>query len=626
MTKTDRAVVKLLFDILSGKTGEISRVDYKPQKPEFDPSVPIEQPFPRSTPEAEGVPSRFVYDFLSDLANTKNAYLHHFMMLRHGKVICETSIAPYRNGDWHITHSMCKSFTGMAIGLLIDDGLLSLDDKVVDIFDSRVSVLSRFRMRDITIRHLLTMTSGVDFSEPGALSGNDWIDSFLNASLKFTPGTQFAYNSMNSYMLSAIVTEKTGLTMADFLKERIFKPLGITEVFWEASPEGITKGGWGLFIRPEDAAKLGMLYLNGGRWNGVQLISEEWVREATKKQVENNDNSLGYGYQLWPDARKGSFTYNGMMGQDVKVYPDLDMIIVFNAGDPEVFQDGELDHVIASHMNGVTGFENTEILPANPVEYKNLLELSGRLESGSYYSPYKVSGGWNRRRAVRRYGRRSMYHNWNKPHSSKHDFFTWLSGRTYELEAKTYGLFPITLQTFHNNFTDGISKIGFEYRNHVLYVLFYEGETVQRLSVAFHSQSYSSVNEHGEAYTVGTEGEYTEDEDHDSVLKLRIAFIEEASSRLVTVHFNADTIQVEMDEIPGKLLIVDGLRFSVAGIMESNRWLNNSFGRGAEKVVSDAVMSTIMPSVAGKLISEEKEARDEEEENKEVIEDESDEA
>ena len=601
MFKTDRAVISLLFDMLGGKTGEISKVDYVPQKPEFDPTIPIEQAFPRSTPEAEGVPSKFIYDLLAELAVTENANMHHFMMLRHDKVICETSFAPYRNGDWHITHSMCKSFTGMAIGLLVDDGRLSLDDKIVDIFDTGWHVLNRFKLRDLTVWNLLTMTSGSDFYETGAISGNKWVETYLNADLKFQPGTQFHYNSMNSYMLSAIVTIKTGKTMFDFLKERIFNPMGITQIFWEASPEGITKGGWGLFIRPEDAAKLGSLYLHHGNWHGTRLISEKWVAEATMKQVENNSDKLGYGYQLWPGERPGSFAYNGMMGQDVFVYPDLDMVFTINAGDPEVFQDGELDHVIKKHMVGAPVFPDK--LPPDPVGYSNLCEIAERLLDGEYFTPKNLAGGWGRRQTNSSEGK-PHYYSWNKPYFSRHDFFVWLNGRTYELEMKSCGLFPITLQTFHNNFTDGISKIGFKYYMHLLHVLFYEGDCVQDVTVGFHKSIVSTVDEHGEKYLVGTEGEYTEDEDHNPVLKLRIAFLEEASSRNVVIHFTGDSVLVEFDETPGKLLIMGGLDFSVKSALDSNKWLSNILENGAEKVITDAVLATIRPQINGKLIKD----------------------
>ena len=121
------------------------------------------------------------------------------------------------------------------------------------------------------------MKSGVQFNEMGVVSGNDWVDSFLNAPVKGTPGEAFEYNSMNTYLLSAIIQERTGMKMVDYLRPRLFEPLGIRKVFWESCPAGITKGGWGLFLCPEDAAKLGVMYVNGGKFEGKQIVPAEWV-------------------------------------------------------------------------------------------------------------------------------------------------------------------------------------------------------------------------------------------------------------------------------------------------------------------------------------------------------------
>ena len=152
---------------------------------------------------------------------------------------------------------------------------------------------------EVTVEHLLTMTSGVQFNEIGAISGNDWLNSFLNAPVSGKPGAAFQYNSMNTYVLSAIVTERTGMTLSEYLEPRLFQPLGITKYLWETCPKGITKGGWGLFLCPEDMAKLGQLYLQRGIWKGQQLVPEGWVEISTGKQVESVEGTFGYGYQVW---------------------------------------------------------------------------------------------------------------------------------------------------------------------------------------------------------------------------------------------------------------------------------------------------------------------------------------
>ena len=593
MANFEKALATIMFDILTGKTGHIGKAAFKPEKPQFDWDKADAKPLERSTPEAEGVPTSFLYNLLFELGSAKKSELHHFLVLRHGKVICESSFSPYRRGEWHTTYSMSKTFTGMAIGLLYDDEKLKLNDKVVDIFGDLTNLWQMVKLRDMTVENLLTMTSGVDFNEGGSMVGDEWIKGFLSASLKNNAGKVFDYNSMNTYLLSAIVTKITGMTLYDFLKERIFDKIGISQCFWETSPEGITKGGWGMFIRPEDAAKLGLLYLNKGKWEGEQLISEEYVNMATSKQVENEH--FGYGYQLWMGCREKSYLFDGMMGQDVRVYPDLDMIIVNFAGDSVVFHSGEADAIIEKYM------ENPEIsdkaLPPNPMGNINLSKLISELESGALKAKPVMAGGWERKGNLR-----AQISSRNKPHPLKHDFFMWLNGRSYELEDKCQGVFPLLLQLTHNNFTEGLSEIGFSYENHTLFIKLKEGDEVHKLGVGFHKPAYSTITLKGEPYNVALKGEYTENEDHENVLKLILSFTEEAASRIMKIHFKTDEILLELSETPGREFIMEGLKLSIGQIMNSHFIVKRALGSGADTIITEAVIRKISPSTKGRLI------------------------
>ena len=163
------------------------------------------------------------------------------------------------------------------------------------------------------------MRAGVIFGEAEALSEQDWVRAFLNSSLKGEPGTEFYYNSLNTYMLSAIVLRKTGKKLTDFLQERLFGPMGITDILWETCPSGIEKGGWGLYIRPEDIAKLGQLVMDEGMWHGQQLISAEYIRTATAAHASPPPElgDFDYGYQIWVGRKTPAFLFNGMLGQNV---------------------------------------------------------------------------------------------------------------------------------------------------------------------------------------------------------------------------------------------------------------------------------------------------------------------
>ena len=190
MAKEQIAVAELVLNMILGKTGG-TRVDYFPQKPDFPFDAVYEQAFVRATPESQGISSDLFAALLRELDASKDTEMHHFMALRHGKVICECNFAPYPKGMWHITHSMCKSITGMAIGMLIEEEKLKLDENIYDIFPDHINAFSKIFRPVITVENLLTMTSGVTFNESGIVSGNDWLGSFLNASVNGKPGTEF---------------------------------------------------------------------------------------------------------------------------------------------------------------------------------------------------------------------------------------------------------------------------------------------------------------------------------------------------------------------------------------------------------------------------------------------------
>ena len=393
MAKEQLAVIEMITNMILGKTDGVSKVDFTPQKIPFPENLPYEQAFPRATPESQGVSSEKLLHLLSNLSASPYTDMHHFFVLRHGNVICDCSFAPYRSGLWHISHSMCKSITGMAIGLLINEGKLSLDENIYNIFPGKVNPLIKIFRPEITVRHLLTMTSGVTFNESGIVSGNDWLGSYLNAPVTGKPGTEFQYNSLNTYVLSAIVSARTEMTLEEYLWPRLFEPLGITRYLWETCPKGITKGGWGLFICPEDMAKLGQLYLNHGMWHEKQIIPADWIRESTTKQIDSIEGTYGYGYQIWMEQRLGSFEFNGMLGQNVIVYPDLDMVIVTCAGNNELFQNNVMLDLIRDAFP--QEYQASEYaLPENPAEYHKLTHLVHSLSHGSSCMPQIRRGGW----------------------------------------------------------------------------------------------------------------------------------------------------------------------------------------------------------------------------------------
>ena len=605
MAKEQIAVAELVLNMILGKTGG-TRVDYFPQKPDFPFDAVYEQAFVRATPESQGISSDLFAALLRELDTSKDTEMHHFMALRHGKVICECNFAPYPKGMWHITHSMCKSITGMAIGMLIEEEKLKLDENIYDIFPDHINAFSKIFRPVITVENLLTMTSGVTFNESGIVSGNDWLGSFLNASVNGKPGTEFQYNSLNTYVLSAIVTKRTGETLTEYLTPRLFDPLGITKYYWETCPKGITKGGWGLFLCAEDMAKLGQLYLQRGKWNGQQLVSEYWIEISTARHLKTQNDTYGYGYQLWMEQRPGSFEYNGMLGQNVIIYPDMDMVLVTNAGNKEMFQDCVMLNIIRKYFP--VNYHPADVLPENPLSHSLLKWLCGELENGENNNrSTSLRGGWKRNVVFRRKHSDKKYSYRisaavNRP-SDHHSFMRAVSGRTYVMEQQNIGIAPLFVQVFHNNMTDGISEISFTYDAGNFYVSFTEGEVIHKLPVGFGKAADGCVDLHGEHYLVATLGEFARDENDIPVLKLEITFIEECVKRKAHIFFHEDDeIEIRWNETPGKKMILAGLS-SITEELSGNFLYNSLLGDHniTTELLHRLMEQTIEPVVRGYL-------------------------
>lgn len=611
MAKEQIAVAELVLNMILGKTGG-TRVDYFPQKPDFPTDAPYEQSFERATPESQGISSDLFAALLRELDASKDTEMHHFMALRHGKVICECNFAPYPKGMWHVTHSMCKSITGMAIGMLVEEGKLKLDENIYDIFSEHINVLSKIFRPVVTVENLLTMTSGVTFNESGIVSGNDWLESFLNSPVNGKPGTEFQYNSLNTYVLSAIVTKRTGETLTEYLTPRLFEPLGITKYYWETCPKGITKGGWGLFICAEDMAKLGQLYLQKGNWKDQQLISEYWVEISTARHQKTQNDTYGYGYQIWMEQRPGSFEYNGMLGQNVMIYPDIDMVLVTNAGNKELFQDCIMLNIIRKYFPA--DYHPAEVLPANPLSYGLLKRLCGELENGENMNQMPSESrasfmhrGWKRNAVSRiknpgnkyscRIFRPAVFP------SGYHSFMQAVNGRTYVMEQQHIGIAPLFVQVFHNNMTDGISKVSFAYEAGIFCVSFTEGEVTHKLPVGFRKAENGCVDLHGEHYLVATLGEFTKDENHVPVLKLEITFIEECVKRKAHIFFYEDSeIEIRWNETLGRKMILEGLS-SITEELSGNFLYHSLLGANniTTELLHRLMEQTIEPVVQGKL-------------------------
>lgn len=288
----------------------------------------------------------------------ENLDIHSIMVIQHGKVLEEKWWEGHSRDEAHEMYSVSKSFTSIAVGILVDEGKISLEDQVLSFFPDQAPEFPSEKMKQMKVKHLLTMNTGFAKS-PGKNAGT--VSKFLSLDPDYLPGTHFCYCGCATYMLSAIVQKVSGEKLLDFLKPRLFEPLGIENPKWRKSNEGITMGSSDLRIRTEDMARFGLMLLHKGKWLGRRIVSARWIEEASSWKsesrpsgsnaaslsrmgitFENSDWRRGYGYQFWISSHN-AFRATGAFGQFIIVIPDKDAVIVHTAKTAQSRKQAALD-------------------------------------------------------------------------------------------------------------------------------------------------------------------------------------------------------------------------------------------------------------------------------------------
>lgn len=490
-----------------------------------------QQPFPRATPESQGISSDHIRRFLEELGQGGDLFMQDVLILRHGQVLCGASYDSQILTAPKHTFSACKSVTALAIGLLIDDGILHLEDKVADLFEDLATAAVRRRFKNMSVEDLLTMRSGVLFSEPEALTETDWIKAFLNSSLKGEPGAEFHYNSLNTYMLSAIVCRKTGKGLLPFLEERLFGPMGITDVLWEKCPMGIEKGGWGLYIRPEDIAKLGQLVMDNGMWQGTRLISQEFIQAATTAHATPPPElgDFNYGYQIWVGRKANAFLFNGMLGQNVLGFRDSGILLVTNAGADTDYQESRYFEIVDRYFGG----QFPDSLPEDPQATERLQKTVAALSS--YIHP-------------------------SLPLDAQAEPFLHHSFEVDDPKAASVGLLPVALQALHNNYTAGLTSIAVSVRGELPELIYREKNATYRLPVGLGRPQITQLDINGDVYQVAASGRFTHDEEERPVFYIKLAFLETPSIRTIKLILTPEGLLLRQTETPGVPYVFKKLR------------------------------------------------------------------
>lgn len=515
-----------IFDSRSYTEGRLETV---PDKPPY-PGGPVKAPLPEAAPEEKGVPSRALADYFAALDGDRTLDMHAVTVLRDGAVIARCGFGAYDPNVWRASFSEAKSLVGLAVGMLVGEGRLSPDDRAARILEKRLPRLIAPALRAVTVRHLLTMTSGVPFNEAGSAVERDWVRGFFSALPAGKPGERFRYNSMNSYILAAIVCEVTGESLTEYLRPRLLEPLGIEPFFWEKCPMGIEKGGWGVYMRQEDFAKVGQLVLQGGVWNGAQLVDALWLAEATRPQVSVPAafGAFDYGYHIWAGRDGRSFLFSGMFDQNVLGFFDTDVLVVCNACNAAAFQQSDFFDLTLHHLGVPFG----PALPADPAG-------AGALRRAV------ASAGYAGAREAEPAETPAL-----PPECAALDGLTYLAASP---NAASVGLLPLVTQMFQNLFTRGLVRVSFRVRGREFFLDVQEQDESYTLPVGFAAPAQTELRFHGEPHRVAVTARFARDEDARPVLLMRVSFLETAPARFLRFYFAEDgTARLRLTEAPGR--------------------------------------------------------------------------
>jgi len=568
-----KRALDILFTIFNLKPGKTQYVKPGPQKIPFPADIKYTSPLPRMTPEEAGVPSEWLYNLYSTLEKDSEGVLHTVMFLRHGAVIAEASFHPYSANVWHASHSMCKSITALAVGILAESGKIDISAPVYEYITEARTLLPFSKYKSITVDNLLSMSSGVSFAEAGSVTDEDWLRGFFESAVKMEPGTAFSYNSMNTYVLGAIVTRITGMTLSDYVQQNIFAPMGITTFHWEKSPTGLTKAGWGLYMLPEDMAKIGLLFLNRGVWEGKTLVPASWIDYISKKTFDTpvSMSRYGYGRHVWIGPRPGSFVCNGLFGQNIIILPDLDSVLVTTAAVDSFFQTCRMTDII-NDMLVRAEFSDKQLPPDNDAYTKlnNYLKSLGEYPINKKNEPqthHQTTKNGIFSRITSSFKNKTAHLSQKTAHTSPNVplFCRQLNGVSYDFRGDNVGIIPLSCQMIQNNYDNGIQGVRFEYdetSDEFTVIFEHNGEPIP-IPVGFGRAEFFEYDLNGEIYLLACEGELRENEDGEPVLKLRIPCLEMPCERRIKIYFTqkGESIRINWAEVPGRKLLMQGIDY-----------------------------------------------------------------
>lgn len=553
-------------------------------------SLPVKETFELGISTAE------LSKMLRTLIQTRSCCLDGLGIARGENLICSGYRTPYTKENPHITNSTCKTITAIAVMFAVSEGLLGVEDTVLSFFPEYETMLTSKYVKQMTVEHLLTMTSGSKCTEVTTVVEDDWVKAFLLTECQSEPGTQFIYNSMNTYMLSAILTKVTEMSLLEYLRPRLLEPLGINNITWELCPKGIERGGWGLHLSLDGMVKVGLFLANDGMYNGKYLIDSSYIRKMKEVKVEQDTDALstGYGYQLWY-MPNDFYMLSGMYGQHVIIDEKHKLVIATNAHNDKMFPDSQFTRIILDCMNSEKLYQPDTKRKEKALYKKFMQEFQAfcngwKLPEPTNKLPYALYCKHQEKRRAEEAIRL-------KESCSNFD------GKRLHIEQATFKLFPYMMRGMYQFPPFAVTDIVFKVSDNSIKMCFVKEQIKKdkRNKIIIQAGFVRYLNQ---TITIGPNEIHlaakvylSVDEDGNDVMQLDMVFPATGFSRKIKFFLLEDRISIECMEYPDMKAIVEQVVYGETTLAGNSIDLTGKLPEGV-KVLLDY---KVEPRVNGKL-------------------------
>ena len=532
MENYKKKALQLIVDLTIAQNKNPSVIPYIPQKTEINGEET--EYFDHKCVGKNSKLQNTLIAMLKELENEPRANVHNIMVIKDGDAILKASAPGYETNIFHLAHSMSKTITGLAIGFLYDREMLNLNEKVKDFFPEES--FKDEKLNSMTVYHLLAMRSGIKFAELGTVTEDKWTHAFFESEYAFEPGSEFMYNSMNSYILTRIVEKVSKTSFERFIDENLFSSLGIKNYFWEKGPEEIEKGGFGLYLSCESFAKIGVMILNNGYFGERKIISEEFLALMTSlhSKVPEEKTGFNYGLHVWVDEENNETLLNGMLGQNVWISYKNRIVVSMNSGNNELFSDSPALSIVRKYLSNIENKSQTS--------HKAAKELK-KAENNFFVSREPIKPLQKKRGLPYLLGLKNRC-----PFDNRWEN---LLG-TYAFRDNNASILPVFVSILQNNFSGGIEFFSFEKSKEDLTLISTEGKEDHKINIGLYDFKESILNFNGESYIVRAMAEASQNDFGKPIYKIHLVFPELPNTVLFNIEHTENGIKIQKNELPNE--------------------------------------------------------------------------